>query len=75
MILQIVDNKIKLSHTLITRKQAAELLDCSEGTLSIWACTKRYPLPYIKIGRKVRYRLEDVQNFIDNNLNLFDKKE
>lgn len=57
------------SKTLLTRSQAAEYLGCSEGTLAIWKCTKRYPLPYIKIGRNVRYRLSDLEEFIQVNTN------
>ena len=37
-------------------KAAAALLDVSPGTLSVWRSTGRYNLPFLKIGRKVRYR-------------------
>ena len=40
---------------LLTTKQAAELLSLSENTLEVWRTTQRYPLPYIKVGRAVRY--------------------
>lgn len=40
---------------LLTTKQAAKLLDVSPQTLEVWRCTRRYPLPYIKVGRNVRY--------------------
>ena len=53
--------------TLLTRKQAAVLLDCKEATLAMWKSHKRYPLPYVKIGKNVRYRLNDVMSFIENN--------
>lgn len=43
---------------------AAKYLGVSEQTLAIWRCTKRYPLPYIKIGRLVRYRLSDLEAFL-----------
>ena len=59
--------------TLLTRKQAAILLDCKEATLAIWKSTKRYPLPYIKIGRNVRYRRSDVMNFIESNVTITKK--
>ena len=55
------------SQTLLTRKEAAEFLGCSAMTLAIWKCTKRYPLPYVKIGKNVRYRLSDLKDFISNN--------
>ena len=54
---------------LLSRKDAAEYLGLKESTLAIWKCTKRYDLPYVKIGRKIKYRLSDLQNFVENNLN------
>lgn len=56
------------SEKLLTRQQAADFLGCKEGTLAIWKCTKRYPLPYVKIGKNVRYRLSDLLNFIEQNV-------
>lgn len=47
-------------------KEAAEILGVREETLAVWRCTKRYPLSYIKIGRKVFYRGEDLKQFIDS---------
>lgn len=48
---------------LLTERQAAEFLNIKPGTLACWRVTKRYPLPYIKIGRSVRYRLSDLEEF------------
>lgn len=42
---------------LLTRREAAVYLGVSEQTLAIWKCTGRYNLPYIKIGRLVKYEL------------------
>ena len=41
--------------TLLDDGQAA-VLGLKKGTLSIWRTTGRYDLPYLKIGRLVRYR-------------------
>jgi len=49
---------------LLTRKQAADYLGVADGTLEVWATTKRYDLSYIKIGRLVKYRLSDLEAFI-----------
>ena len=49
---------------LITPKEAANILGVGEATLSIWRCTRRYPLPYVKVGRAVKYRLDAVEEFI-----------
>ncbi|MGD9662810.1 MAG: helix-turn-helix domain-containing protein [Porticoccaceae bacterium] len=52
--------------TLWTPEEVAQVLDVTVGTLQVWRTTKRYPLPYVKIGRNVRYRPEDVQAFIES---------
>ncbi|MCG2683976.1 MAG: helix-turn-helix domain-containing protein [Planctomycetales bacterium] len=49
---------------LVDEKVASEILGLADGTLSVWRCTRRYPLPYTKIGRSVRYRVEDLERFI-----------
>ncbi len=51
---------------LLTRKEAAEYLGLSEGTLAVWKTTKRYPLAVIKVGRSVRYRQSDLDKFLDD---------
>lgn len=62
-----MNTAIPESH-LLTRKEAAQYLGISEGTLAVWACTKRYDLQMVKIGRLVKYRLSDLDAFIENNL-------
>ena len=49
---------------LLTTHEAAALLDVSPQTLEVWRSTKRYPLPYVKIGRNVRYRKSGIMGFI-----------
>lgn len=49
---------------LLTRPEAAKYLGIKPQTLSVWACTKRYPLPFVKVGRSVRYRVSDLEKFI-----------
>jgi len=46
-------------------KAAADLLDVSPGTLSVWRSTGRYNLPFIKVGRKVRYRRADLLAWLE----------
>ena len=53
--------------SLCTRRQAAEDLGIKENTLAVWATTKRYSLPYVKIGRLVKYKREDLERFILEN--------
>jgi predicted site-specific integrase-resolvase len=50
---------------LVHPRNAASILGLSEGTLAVWRSTGRYDLPYVKCGRLVRYRMEDIQAFIE----------
>lgn len=50
---------------LFSTDQAAAYLELSPNTLEIWRCTKRYALPYVKIGRKVRYRKVDLDHWLE----------
>jgi len=54
--------------SLITPIEAAAILGVKPETLAIWRSNKRYDLPYVKSGRLVKYRLEDIQSFIDSRL-------
>lgn len=51
---------------LVSRDEAAAYLGVSPKTLATWASTKRYPLSMVKIGRVVKYRLSDLDAFIES---------
>ena len=51
---------------LLTPQAAAEFLGMSAGTLAVWRCTKRYPLPYIKVGHTIKYDLADLIAFLES---------
>lgn len=53
---------------LMSRTEAASFLKVSPQTLAAWACNKRVNLPYIKIGRRVAYRQDDLIAFVDANV-------
>jgi predicted DNA-binding transcriptional regulator AlpA len=48
---------------LLTRLEAATVLNCSEQTLSHWA-TSGYGPAMVKVGTKVGYRAEDLDAWI-----------
>ncbi len=52
----------------LTTKEAAAFLGISEWTLHTWRSTRRVEIPYLKIGRVVRYRLEDLETFKERSL-------
>jgi hypothetical protein len=49
---------------LLDESAVAKILDVTPGTLQVWRTSKRYPLPYVKIGRNVRYPKSGVVQFI-----------
>ena len=50
---------------LLTPDEVSELLGVTSHTLAVWRSERRYNLPYIKAGRLVRYRAEDIQRFVE----------
>jgi excisionase family DNA binding protein len=52
---------------LLTSKEAAEILGIKANTLNTWRLISkddRRCIPYVKIGRAVRYRLSDLKNYL-----------
>jgi hypothetical protein len=45
---------------LLDTPQAAAYIKIAPRTLEVWRATKRHPIPYIKVGGRVRYRVEDL---------------
>jgi len=54
----------KASTDILDENASAALLGLSPGTLSVWRSTGRYKLPFIKVGRKVRYRRTDLDAWL-----------
>ena len=50
---------------LLTPAEAAEILGVKVDTLTVWRSTKRYPLPFVRVGRRIKYKAEDVLSFIE----------
>jgi len=53
---------------LLAPQQAAAHLGISPATLAKWRCTRRYPLKWIKVGGRVKYRLADLEAFIQSRM-------
>ncbi len=53
---------------LLTEDQAAEFLSIKPQTLAVWRMTGRNDLPYVKVGRAVRYRRADLIAWIDSRI-------
>ncbi len=50
---------------LLNEVQTAELLGVKPSTFAVWRATRRYPLPYVRVGHLIRYRRQDVAQFIE----------
>lgn len=50
---------------LITPDQVAAALGLSHRTLAAWRSSRRNPLPYVKVGSRVRYRRQDVAAWLE----------
>ena len=53
---------------ILTEDEAAELIGVRPQTLALWRSTQRYGLPYVKVGRLVRYRRADLEKWLESRL-------
>ena len=56
----------KIECPTLGAKEAAEYLGIQEQTLAVWRCNQRYPLPFIRVGRRIKYRISDLDAFLAN---------
>jgi excisionase family DNA binding protein len=55
-----------IENDLLNEKSAAQFLEVEPGTFSVWRCTGRYKIPFIKVGRLVRYRQSDLDAWLES---------
>ena len=55
---------VNISCPILGTKAAAEFLGVQEQTLAAWRCNRRYALPFIRVGRLVKYRMSDLEQFL-----------
>ena len=48
-------------------EQAAEFLGTTANTLGVWRCKRTVQIPYIKVGKSVKYRLSELKAFLAKN--------
>lgn len=51
---------------LLTPDQVADALGLSHRTLAAWRSNRRNPLPYVKVGSRIRYRRQDVAAWVES---------
>lgn len=49
---------------LLTQKQAANFLGTTVGTLNVWRHLGKNPIPFVRWGRSIRYRKEDLDAWV-----------
>ncbi len=48
--------------------EAAKFLGITPRTLAVWRSSKRYKIPYVKVGSLVHYRRSDLVAFLESRL-------
>ena len=56
----VIGSLIKPPLDLFRTEDAAAYIGTASHTLEVWRCSKRYNIPYIKVGGRVRYRRSDL---------------
>jgi excisionase family DNA binding protein len=51
---------------LLDTAQAAKEVGVEPATLEVWRSTKRHVIPFIKVGRLVRYRRSELLKWLDS---------
>lgn len=57
---------IQRTPALIDEKEAAAILAVTPGTLSVWRSTGRYNVPFVKVGRCVRYSRIALEEWLES---------
>jgi len=55
-----------LENTLLKPNEVSKILGITIETLAVWRCTNRTNLKFYRIGRSIRYRLSEVNEFISS---------
>ena len=51
---------------LLSPKQVEVEYGIPVGTQAVWRCTKRYAIPYLKLGRLVRYNRAAIEAWLES---------
>lgn len=65
-------NEVAISNSQrVDTAQAAAFLGLRPATLTVWRCTGRYRLPFIRVGRKIYYRVSDLEAWLNSRTENF----
>lgn len=51
----------------LSRQELADILNVPVPTLASWAYTGKPELPFVRLGKLIRYRVSDVERFLEEN--------
>jgi len=57
----------------LTPEQLSDMLNISLSTIEKWRFNGNVKIPFIKLGRIIRYRVDDVHQFLEDNIVHRDK--
>ena len=60
---QMLANEIPFEHRMMSKSEMATYLGITERTIEIWM--RRRIIPFIKLGRTVRFRVDSVLRYVD----------
>ena len=55
---------MEAGNKLVNEREAARILCVSPGTLSVWRSTRRWPLPFVRVGSAIRYSVAALEKFV-----------
>lgn len=53
-----------ISPAVVDTAEAAKYLGVAPHSLEIWRSNRRYQIPYVKVGARVRYRISDLDAWL-----------
>lgn len=60
---------------LLSARDVSRYTGVAVSTLAVWRCTGRFHLPFVKVGRAVRYRRGDVEAFMTSGAKVEDVQQ
>lgn len=62
--MRVIPDATRSQARLLSAAEAAAFLGLAPHTLAIWRSSKRYNLPYFRVGRSIRYCESDLEAFL-----------
>ena len=57
---------ISTNKPYLTPKEVSDTINISVGTLAVWRTTKKYEIPYLKVGGKVLYPVSGLNQWLSS---------